>query len=60
VSKLKALVKKVEASKTGAQVFRVVRITAVGIVTAVLSHNAVTAASVTALVEAAFRQVFTP
>jgi len=58
MTKLKALVKQLESTKVKQQVFRFARLVAVGVVTAYITHSAIDTASVTALVETAFRQVF--
>lgn len=58
MTKLKALVARFEKTKTAEQLFRVGRIVAVGVASAYVTHSAIDSVSITALVEAAFRQVF--
>lgn len=58
MAKLKALVAKLEKTKTGEQLFRVVRIAVVGIAGSVVTGNVVTGGVIVAAFEAAFRQVF--
>lgn len=55
---MKAFIAKLEKNKLAEQAFRVVRITALGVVAAKLTGSALDAAGITAIVEAAFRQVF--
>lgn len=53
-------IERFEHTKTGAQVFRFARLFVVGVATAYLTHSAVDAASVVAIAEVAFRQVWPP
>lgn len=52
--------RKLERTKTGAQVFRFLRLTLVGVAAFFVSHNGVTAVGVVGAAEVAFRQVFPP
>lgn len=55
---MKAFIAKIEKTKWAEQTFRVVRITALGVVAAKLTGSPLDAAGITAIVEAAFRQAF--
>lgn len=58
LSTAREFVNHLERTKLGAQLFRVARLTAVGLVTAYVSHSAVDSTAAVAIAEAAFRQVF--
>lgn len=55
---LREAVVRFEKTKTGAQVFRFLRLTVTGVATAYVTHNGVDTAAVVAIAEVAFRQVF--
>lgn len=58
MTKIKAAVSKFEKTKLAAQLFRVVRIVAVGVVATIATGNPVTVVGIVAAAEVAFRQVF--
>lgn len=60
LGQLRTAVVRFERSKTGAQVFRFLRLTVLGVATAYVTHNGVDTAAVVAIAEVAFRAVFDP
>lgn len=58
ISEVKAVVAKAEKSKLAEQLFRAVRLAAVGLIAYAVSGNAITSTGAIAAVEVAFRQVF--